>query len=252
MVPAYLPQQVLYVNEIFYSIQGEGNLVGVPMVFVRLQGCNLRPGCRWCDTTYAQSKVKGGLYLSTRQILDSIYSLVGVPTTSRPDSWVCITGGEPLRQQEGLKQLVIELIGRGYKVEVETNGTLSLPDWSSLVTSWVVDIKCPSSGIRVPEVRLKKLLSSLRKEDQVKFVVADKNDRDFVESWLVSRSGKLRDYLPTILVSPVIQTVDMSYHNSFSSLVLTDFNEVVEFCKRLQVKFSLQVHKVIWGAKKGV
>ena len=230
-----LEKTKIKINEIFYSIQGEGVYAGIPTTFIRFQGCNLNPGCSWCDTTYSGGT--GGLELSVAEILDE-YLVRLEPRTFH--HWVCITGGEPLYQEEELKVLVETLKAYGFKVEVETNGTIPKPLWWTRVDSWVVDIKCPSAGLG--SVSLEGWLD-LRLFDQIKFVVKDQFDLDFARK--VICGNVMRQ--PTILVSPVLEVKN--------GVIVWDYlwaQEVVEFCKRLKVRFSLQLHKVVYGNKKGV
>ena len=123
------------VNEIFYSLQGEGTLSGEPTVFVRLQGCNLN--CSYCDTRYAQ-KMQEGEEWSIEKIIGRIESLAS------DDTWVCFTGGEPLLQESELEQIVPVIYN---PVTIETNGTLPRPKWASLTNSWNIDVKCPSANV---------------------------------------------------------------------------------------------------------
>jgi 7-carboxy-7-deazaguanine synthase len=111
----------LKVNEIYPSIQGEGLLIGLPAVFIRLQGCNLR--CPWCDQPSALSFSEGGASLEVEQILDKV--------SEYKIRHVVITGGEPFAQ-EGLATLVKELAQRDYSVQIETNGTI----WQEGLERW--------------------------------------------------------------------------------------------------------------------
>lgn len=224
------------VNEIFKSIQGEGTLQGVPTIFIRLAGCNLKVACKYCDTMYAFSSAQGTEML----VGDLVAEVEKLPT--KKGQWICITGGEPLAQKEELFSLVRTLKSRDYLIEIETNGTLDKPFWWPLVDSWNVDIKCPSSGIlgRIDA------WTYLRDCDQIKFVVGTEEDLVFVYSLLkyVAFSDA------TIEVSPVIPTKGYN-------LDLVDFNRkwlqrVAEFSVDHNLRYSLQIHKVIWGTKKGV
>lgn len=226
------------INEIFYSIQGEGVYSGVPMVFIRLQGCNLIAHCSYCDTSYAQDLNKGN-----QMDVDSIVREV-MNLNPKRGSWICITGGEPLWQLVGLEALVRELKRGAYLVTVETNGSLPVPSWYALVDSWNVDIKCPSSGIC--GVSLEEWFN-LREKDQIKFVVGTREDLIYAKQTI----KRNLTYPTTILVSPTA-----SYIPKWN--IIEDFwsrewlQEVVEFCKEENVRFSLQLQKVIWGNKKGV
>jgi len=222
------------INEIFQSIQGEGVFAGVPTTFIRLQECNLR--CNWCDTTYAQEP-DGGELMSPLQVVNTLKSYV--------KGWYCITGGEPLLHVEDLYELVSALKRNGAcSIEIETNGSFSPPKWFSLVDSWVADIKCPSSG--VCGASKIDMWFSMRHKDQVKFVVATEEDLNFVRKTL--KSGLC---IPTILVSPVFPR---NCNEGSDSICISAewLQRVVEFCKEMDVRFSLQLHKVIWGNKQGV
>jgi 7-carboxy-7-deazaguanine synthase len=211
------------ISEIFYSLQGEGIHQGLPMVFVRTQGCNLAEGyggCRWCDTAYAQESI-GGEELSIEAVVREV-SKYRCPK-------VCITGGEPLWQPE-LGELMRTLGERGYWLEVETSGSLSVADHLARADCWVVDVKCPASGMAAHNCLDN--LSLLREVDQVKFVVHDDTDVDFAQSIV-------RDYPTdaTILLSPV--------YGDASWLV-----RVAEHVKGIpQARLSFQLHKSLWGGR---
>jgi 7-carboxy-7-deazaguanine synthase len=225
----------LRINEIFYSIQGEGIYAGVPMFFVRLQGCNLKPKCSWCDTTYAQD-ITGGYEETPKNVIQQL-----LQQGAKRNDWVCITGGEPLNQHEQVGDLVARLSAIGIKVEIETNGSLFLPGWRYLVDSWCVDIKCPSSGVcGVSRVDLLPLIS--HPTDQIKFVVSDHSDLKFVSEIL----PQISDIKAAKLISPTIRDAD-NYQEDVQWC-----KQVVEFCKAERVRFSLQLHKVLYGSKKGV
>jgi 7-carboxy-7-deazaguanine synthase len=225
----------LRVNETFRSLQGEGVLSGVPTSFIRLQGCNLQ--CPYCDTLYASRDATGGIEMELGELVDRIK---GLPT--RKGRWVCITGGEPLMQPEGLHSLVNCLYREGIRTSIETNGTYAKPTWWTKVDMWISDIKCPSSGVREP------LLSEwlyLRARDQVKFVVGTREDLLFVDR-------VIRDYPnsnSTILVSPCLS---LRKDGTLTQESREWLSIVADFCKETELRLSLQIHKFIWGAKKGV
>jgi len=230
----------MLVNEIFYSIQGEGLYSGIPMVFVRLQGCNLAVEgypCSYCDTKYAQKQVSGLRDILLEEILTRVLDLLPYR-----GSWVCITGGEPLRQESELEGLVRLLKKFGYSVEIETNGTLPIPQWYTLVDSWVADIKCPCSGPAFGK-SLPEWLNT-RFCDQIKFVVDSREDLDFA-------GIMIKKYIssdPLVFVSPVL------YCDSNGKVILDDgwLQSVVEFCKQLRVRMGIQQQKIIWGNRRGV
>lgn len=238
---------MIRVKEIFYSIQGEGLYQGVPTVFIRLQGCNLLTHCSYCDTSYAQEGSLG-TPMGTEEIAKKVHGLLPYYK-----GWVCITGGEPLFQLEECHELIKKLKNYGYRVSVETNGSIKKPFWWTLVDSWCVDIKCPSSG--VCGISLIDDWFSMRVEDQIKFVVGSKEDLDFARKTINSKVA----YNPVVLVSPVIgnlmdfvegQEIVPTYYSWKSEQEW--LQEVAEFCKEMRVRYSLQIQKVIWGNKRGV
>ncbi|HUX09793.1 MAG TPA: radical SAM protein, partial [Terriglobia bacterium] len=157
----------MVISEIFKSIQGESSFAGLPCVFVRLTGCNLR--CHWCDTAYA---FQGGQKMSPEQVLDRVRSMGG--------KLVEFTGGEPLLQKEVIG-LADSLLAEGYRVLMETSGERFIGDLSRPVVK-IVDVKCPASG-ESGKFDLANL-DVLERKDQIKFVVLDEKDylyaRDFM------------------------------------------------------------------------
>lgn len=232
---------MLGVNEIFHSIQGEGVYAGVPTTFVRLQGCNLFPDkcCSYCDTKYAQ-----GSYPDEGKLMDEKFIVAELvhlePRTYH--HWICITGGEPLLQDDELLSLVKLLNRGGWYVEIETNGTLPKPKWWTLVDSWVPDVKCPSSGVQTSSKLIDDWFET-RPQDQIKFVVSNQDDLEFAEK--VIRAHATAN--PQVCLSPVILG-----ELSLATLGQPRLEATVELCKELNVRFSLQIHKIIWGNKKGV
>ena len=199
------------VSEVFRSLQGEGRNQGRPTVFLRLAGCNL--ACAWCDTAYA---CEGGTEMADDAVLATVRKTAG------PCRRLCVTGGEPLLQQEALVPLVAALAGDGFAVEVETNGTIDFAPVQAHATI-TMDVKCPSSN----EASDLALLARLRPGDAVKFVVADLADLAYMEDVL--------DAHPTaaeVFVSPV--------HG-------VDAGPIVQriLDRDLPVRFSLQLHKLI-------
>ncbi|NLK26090.1 MAG: radical SAM protein [Euryarchaeota archaeon] len=207
------------VVEIFYSLQGEGVLMGVPTTFVRFGGCNL--DCTWCDTRYAR---EGGEEMSVDQILDRVESM-NVP-------FICLTGGEPMLQED-IATLTRELLDGEHHVTIETNGTIpleGLPISEDILIS--MDVKCPSSGATIPVYGDN--LEFLSPRDQLKFIIADRIDYLFARKML--RESQLN--------CPVIMTpVGGTDLKELASWVLQD---------RLWVRVLPQLHKLIWGEKRGV
>ena len=208
----------LKVNEIFYSIQGESSFAGLPCVLVRLTGCNLR--CSYCDTRYAYEE---GTLWNIPAIIDRV--------SSCQSRLVEITGGEPLLQEE-TPLLIHELLDRGYDVLIETNGSKPIRAVDRRCVR-IVDIKCPSSG--ESHNNDYSILDDLTEQDEVKFVVGERNDYEFAKEILSSRILKTRISRPPIL-SPVTQRLDPK---NLAEWILDD---------HLYVRLQLQLHKILWGS----
>jgi 7-carboxy-7-deazaguanine synthase len=204
------------VNEIFFSIQGEGLQTGYPTVFVRFTGCNLR--CGYCDTSYAYYE---GVEMSVEQVVSRVKGY-GCKR-------VCLTGGEPLLQPD-FQGLLTAL--KGYTVSIETNGSIPLNRFCLLAgQTYVLDIKSPSSG-QLGEMYLPNL-AFLRDEDEIKFVLGDRED------YLWCR-GFLSQYYKrgNITLSPVFGKIDPELMVEW---ILED---------RLEVRFQLQLHKLIYDPER--
>jgi len=217
-----LTAMTLKVNEIFYSIQGESSYVGYPCVFVRLTGCNLR--CTYCDTTYAYDE---GRIITVDELLRQI--------AAYPCRLVEVTGGEPLLQ-DATPRLIQKLLDRGHTVLLETNGTLDITPVDSRCIR-IMDIKCPSSGEAAKNNPAN--LSLLAAHDEVKFVIAVKEDYAYAKKML----PLLRQHAAPghIHFSPAYGRCDPA---ALASWILED---------GLPVRLSLQLHKTIWPhAKRGV
>ena len=144
------------INEIFYSLQGEGKWAGLPNIFIRTSGCNLR--CSYCDTKYAY---EDGKEINIKDILSKI--------AKYNCKFVCLTGGEPLLQTN-IIEFIETLLEKNYNIIVETNGSISIDNlikYNSLIIS--LDIKCPSSNM-AKKIKLENI-NFLKKEDQIKFVI---------------------------------------------------------------------------------
>lgn len=207
------------INEVFYSIQGEGKWSGLPNIFIRTTGCNLR--CSFCDTKYAYDD---GKEMNIEEILNNI--------SKYPCKYVCLTGGEPLLQNE-IVELIDGLIRRKYKVCIETNGSISLKKLfgkKSLMIS--LDVKCPSSNMH--EKMYLKNISFLVKEDQLKFVIGNKNDYNYAKKIIY-------DYEP---VCPVfLQPVWGTNATNLANWIIQD---------GLDAMLSLQIHKILWGNRREI
>lgn len=213
------PPARLKITEIFRSLQGEGDAVGYPTVFVRLTGCPLR--CHYCDTAYAFG---GGEWMSLDDILERVTALQA--------RHVCVTGGEPLAQRECLA-LLTRLCDAGHRVSLETSGALPLAGVDERVAK-VVDVKTPASG----ESHRNRYadLAQLGPADQVKFVICDRDDYE----WSRARVHELALMRHTmVLFSPS--------HEQLAARQLADW--ILE--DRLEVRLQVQLHKILWGNEPG-
>ncbi len=204
----------LSVNEIFFSLQGEGDRMGWPCIFIRLAFCNLR--CAWCDSEYTFYE---GREMSEDQVLDAISGF--------PCKLVELTGGEPL-MQEGALPLMTRLCDEGYEVMLETSGSLDIAPVDPRVRR-IVDVKCPGSGM-VSRNRMDNL-NALRDTDELKFVIQDRMDYEWAKE-LVMREA-LTEKCP-VLFSPVWDAVPFQ---DLAEWILDD---------GLPVRMQLQIHKFIW------
>lgn len=212
---------MLRISEIFYSLQGETRTVGLPTVFVRLTGCPLR--CRWCDTEHA---FRGGELLSIEAVLEQVAQF--------SPRFVTVTGGEPLGQKACL-QLLTALADQGYEVSLETSGAITLAQVDARVVK-VMDLKPPASG--ESHRNLYDNIPLLDKKDQLKFVIADRDDYQWSVAKLIEYN--LADRVSDVLFSPVSETMSSE---QLAGWILED---------RLPVRFQLQLHRVIWGDRIGV
>ncbi|OGP14375.1 MAG: 7-carboxy-7-deazaguanine synthase [Deltaproteobacteria bacterium GWA2_54_12] len=211
----------MIVYEIFKSIQGESTYAGLPCVFVRLAGCNL--SCSWCDTPYARVPDEA-IEMTIAEVIEEVGGY-NCPLVE-------ITGGEPLMQEEACL-LAVALADRGYRVLVETNGSICLSGLDPRVVK-IVDVKCPSSG-HAGSFLLENL-KHISPEDEVKFVIGGREDYDsairFMEEFLRGRTEK-------VLFAPVRPQLSP---RELSEWILKD---------ALKVRLQLQLHTYIWPDEKG-
>jgi len=211
------------VNEIFFSIQGEGIHIGLPTVFLRLFACDLR--CSWCDTMYA---VEGTDFreMETSEVLSQILKY--------GCSRVCITGGEPLIQREAVEEVTEVLLDRDFVVVLETSGNKRPPRIFSHPNSVVsMDCKCPGSGMAS---RMDfPLYDTLEEKDQLKFVIADDADYEYARDIIGERC---------VRASIIFQPVYGTKADWIAERVLRDGME--------DVRVLPQLHKIFWGEKRGV
>jgi 7-carboxy-7-deazaguanine synthase len=209
----------MVITEIFKSIQGESTYAGLPCVFVRLTGCNLR--CHWCDTAYA---FHGGTNLTPDQVLGRVHELGG--------KLVEFTGGEPLLQEDELVPLAGRLLDEGYDVLIETSGERFVGNLPRAVVK-IVDVKCPASG-ESGKFCLENL-AVLERKDQIKFVIRDEKDYDYARRFMAEHD--LPGRVDEILLSPVFGELSPQ--------------KLAEWVLRngLSVRLGLQLHKFIWDPK---
>lgn len=221
MIPAStLTQASLKITEIFYSLQGESNTVGLPTVFVRLTGCPLR--CGYCDSEYA---FYGGERLALEEILARV--------AAYHPKYICVTGGEPLAQRECLTLLNL-LCDTGYTVSLETSGALPVDDVDSRVIK-VMDLKTPGSG-EVGRNRWENI-PLLTEQDQIKFVICDRADYEWARF-------KLDEYQLASRVAEVL------FSPGFGQVAPVDLAEWI-LADNLPVRFQLQLHKLLWNDTPG-
>lgn len=210
----------LVVNEVFFSIQGEGTRAGQPCVFVRLTGCPLR--CVWCDTAYAFHEGK-------RRELDDVVAAA----EAFPSRLLTLTGGEPLAQPDAFA-LVTRLLDRGFEVLVETSGHVSIETLDPRAVA-ILDVKAPGSG--EADRMHPDNLDRLRPQDEVKLVLADRADYEWARD--LARDPRLQG--ATVLFSPVHGRLDPGLLGRW---ILDD---------GLTVRLQIQLHKTLWpGVERGV
>ena len=207
------------VNEIFYSIQGESSWAGFPCVFVRLTGCNLR--CTYCDTQYA--------YDEGEEML--LADIIGQVAEYR-SPLVEITGGEPLLHKE-TPLLVSRLLDMGYRVLLETNGSLDVSSVDRRCIK-IIDVKLPTSG----EVQRNQLdnLNRLNDKDELKFVIGSRDDYDYAKKIIHLIPEK---YLDKIVINMSTVFSKMA-PELLASWILKD---------RLAVRLNIQLHKILWPSE---
>jgi 7-carboxy-7-deazaguanine synthase len=227
----------MQITEIYKSLQGESTYAGLPCVFVRLTGCNLR--CSWCDSEFS---FYGGRKMSGEEIFIEVSGL------SPNGGLVEITGGEPILQEREVVPLMQQLVEGGYKVLLETSGERPLARVPTPVIK-IVDVKCPNSG--EPDTFLLENLEALQPHDEVKFVLSDRTDYEFARDF-VRRHG-LAERVHAVLFSPAFRK-DASGARDASHCLL-DPEELAQWilADDVPARLSLQIHKLIWDpAAKGV
>jgi len=242
----------MFITEIFKSIQGEGTRAGLPCVFVRLTGCNLR--CTWCDTAYA---FHGGKKMSVDEVMERVEELAGgeeksaggTPFQGKPAlqkvravPLVELTGGEPLLQEE-IYPLAERLVAAGYTVMIETSGEKFVGRLPREVIK-IVDVKCPDSG--EADTFDMKNLEAVGENDEMKFVISSRKDYEFAREF--TREHGLSEKVKQVLFSPVFDDPEGKWKG-------LEPRQLVEWMLEdgLAVRLGLQLHKFVWHpATKGV
>lgn len=225
----------MVITEIFKSIQGEGARAGLPCIFVRLTGCNLR--CTWCDTAYA---FYGGEKMSIDDILARVRELAGPGASRIP--LVEITGGEPLLQRE-TPELASKLLADRFTVMIETSGERLVAPLPRDVIK-IVDVKCPDSG--EPDTFDMANLDAIGNNDEIKFVISTRRDYEFARDF--TRVHRLAERVAEVLFSPVFPDPEGKW-NGLNARELAEWI----LADGLPVRLGLQLHKFIWDpATKGV
>lgn len=222
----------MVITEIFRSIQGESTHAGLPCIFVRLTGCNLR--CVWCDTAYA---FHGGTQRTVDEVLAEVHLLADstVETGGPAIRLVEITGGEPLLQPE-TPELARQLLKEGFSVLIETSGERPISGLPAEVIK-IVDVKCPDSGEHGTFNMAN--LAALTLRDEIKFVIASRRDYDFAKDFMNAHA--LAERVRQVLFAPVAPSPEGAWPG-------LEARELAEWtlADRLPVRMNLQLHKFIW------
>ncbi len=205
----------MVVTEIFKSIQGESSFVGLPCVFVRLTGCNLR--CHWCDTAYS---FYGGQNMTAEEVLGRVRELGG--------KLVELTGGEPLLQKD-VEPLAAQLVLEGFHVLIETSGERFVGNLPRQVVK-ILDVKCPGSG-ESGKFCLENL-AVLERKDEIKFVIVDEHDYQYALDFIARH--QLHSLVEELIFSPVFGQL---HPRQLAEWILRD---------GLDVRMGMQIHKFIW------
>jgi 7-carboxy-7-deazaguanine synthase len=227
----------MHLIELYKSVQGESSFAGVPCIFVRLAGCNLR--CAWCDSEYTFT---GGKPFTEDEIVAQIEALA-------PCKLVEFTGGEPMLQARELLPLMQRLLDTGYTVMIETSGERPLADVPKAVHK-IVDVKCPGAGAAANSFHMPNL-DALTRNDEVKFVLSHREDYDFARAFIAEHALDRR--AGHVLLSPAFSKSPSPLRTIDNATL--DPRTLVEWMMAdgIPARLSLQIHKFIWEPmKKGV
>jgi 7-carboxy-7-deazaguanine synthase len=227
----------MHLIELYKSVQGESSFAGLPCIFVRLAGCNLR--CAWCDSEYTFS---GGKPFTLDEIEEQINALA-------PCTLVEFTGGEPMLQARELLPLMERLLALNFTLMMETSGERPLGEVPRAVHK-IVDVKCPGAGSAANSFRLENL-DALTRNDEVKFVISDRADYEFARAFIAEH--KVNEKVGGILLSPAFRQTPSPQRTADNMML--DPRKLVEWmlADGVPARLSLQIHKFIWEPmKKGV
>ena len=227
----------MHLIELYKSVQGESSFAGLPCIFVRFAGCNLR--CAWCDSEYTFT---GGKPFSEDEVVAQIEALA-------PCRLIEFTGGEPMLQAKELIPLMERLLAEGYTLMMETSGERPLAEVPKAVHK-IVDVKCPGAGAAAGSFRLENL-DALTIDDEVKFVITGREDYEFARDFIGRHEVNRR--AGGVLMSPAFRK-SPSPERTADNMAL-DPRDLVEWmlADGLDARLSLQIHKFIWEPmKKGV
>lgn len=226
----------MQIIEIYRSIQGESSYAGVPCIFVRLAGCNLR--CDWCDSEYTFT---GGKKMTIEEVESQVEQL-------SPHGLVEVTGGEPMLQEKEVVPLMERLLNAGYNVLLETSGERPLQNVPKEIIK-IVDVKCPHSG--EPDTFRLENLDALTSRDEVKFVISDRTDYEFARDFTAEH--QLGSRVSSVIFSPAFGKEASGTRDT--SHCLLDPQALAEWmlADNAPARLGLQLHKFIWDpAMKGV
>jgi 7-carboxy-7-deazaguanine synthase len=226
----------MQITEIYRSLQGESTFAGLPCIFVRLTGCNLR--CTWCDSEFTFT---GGKKMSPDEVHAEISKLA-------PVRLIEFTGGEPMLQERELVPLMQRLLAEGYELLIETSGERPLANVPRAVHK-IVDVKCPHSG-EGDSFNLANL-DALTQRDEIKFVLADRADYEFARDF--TGEHDLTTRVNSVIFSPAFRKDARGARDA--SHCLLDPQQLAEWILEdgLNVRLGLQIHKFIWQPEtKGV
>jgi 7-carboxy-7-deazaguanine synthase len=223
-------RRYMQITEIYKSLQGESTYAGLPCVFVRLTGCNLR--CSWCDSEYT---FQGGRKMGEEEVRDEVSRL------SSGGGLVEITGGEPMLQEKEIVALMQHLLDEGYRVLLETSGERPLERVPTQVVK-IVDVKCPDSG--EGETFCLDNLETLTSHDEIKFVLSSRDDYEFAREF--TERHRLAERVHAVIFSPAFRRGATGAYDSGHSLL--DPQQLAEWmiADNVPARLGLQLHKFIW------